>query len=308
MGVFSRFESGVEDAFEKAAGSVFKSPIEPAQIAKRAEKQMQREKLVGAGRQHAPTLYTVLVGPADDRNLFGFYPTLAAEIETYLMAKGTDQGLKFDGRPLVRFIVDEHLKSGKFDVIAENVSAPIIEKLRREEMEFYGIATPAAAGVAAGIVAAAPAAPAAADPLAGLDSSELRNALYRVHGNPEEREFQNDRDNFDVSQSAIDAAESAAAHSIGSTDLLNLTTGRSYELSRTTMILGRGDTCDIVVSDANASRNHAQLSQDPTGRWKLTDLASTNGTFLNDRQIERALLRDGDHLTIGMTVFEFRER
>jgi hypothetical protein len=139
VGVFSRFEGGLDSAFDRAAGAVFRAPIEPAQIAKRAEKQMNREKLVGAGKQYAPTLYTVLVNADDNRKLFGFYPTMAAEIETYLMGKGTQNGLKFDGRPLVRFIVDDKLKSGRFDVIAETVAAPLIAKLRDEEMEFYGL-------------------------------------------------------------------------------------------------------------------------------------------------------------------------
>ena len=33
--------------------------------------------MVGAGKQYAPTLYTVLVNPQDDQRLFGYYPTLA---------------------------------------------------------------------------------------------------------------------------------------------------------------------------------------------------------------------------------------
>ncbi|MCQ5071838.1 FhaA domain-containing protein, partial [Adlercreutzia sp. DFI.6.23] len=37
------------------------APLSPVQIAKKAEKQMRREKMVGAGKQYAPTLYTVLV-------------------------------------------------------------------------------------------------------------------------------------------------------------------------------------------------------------------------------------------------------
>ena len=85
---------------------------------------MRREKMVGAGKQYAPTLYTVLVNPDDDRRLFGYYPTLAGETETYLAAKASEQGLTMDGQPLVRFIVDEGLKHGKFDVIAEAVAAP----------------------------------------------------------------------------------------------------------------------------------------------------------------------------------------
>ena len=142
MGIFSKFEGKMEDTFEGAAGNMSKAPISPVQIAKKAEKQMRRETMVGAGKEYAPTLYTVLVNPDDDARLFGYYPTLAGETETYLSGKAMQEGLVMDGRPLVRFIVDDGLKHGKFDVIAELVAAPIIEQLRSEEMERYGIATP----------------------------------------------------------------------------------------------------------------------------------------------------------------------
>ena len=140
MGFLSRFEGRMEDTFEGAADKMFDAPISPVQIAKKAEKQMRREKMVGAGKQYAPTLYTVLVNPDDDRRLMGYYPTLAGETETYLTAKASEQGLVMDGQPLVRFIVDEDLKHGKFDIIAEAVAAPIIAQLRAEEMHRYGLA------------------------------------------------------------------------------------------------------------------------------------------------------------------------
>ena len=139
MGFLSRFERKMEDGFEGAADKMFDAPISPVQISKRAEKAMRREKMVGAGREYAPTLYTILVNPQDDKRLFGYYPTLAGETETYLAAKATEYGFLMDGQPLVRFIVDNDLKHGKFDVIAEMVSAPIVEQLRTEEMRRYGI-------------------------------------------------------------------------------------------------------------------------------------------------------------------------
>ena len=146
MGFLSRFEGRMEDTFEGAADKMFDAPISPVQIAKKAEKQMRREKMVGAGKQYAPTLYTVLVNPDDDRRLKGYYPTLAGETETYLTAKASEQGLVMDGQPLVRFIVDEDLKHGKFDIIAEAVAAPIIAQLRAEEMHRYGLAAAPAPG------------------------------------------------------------------------------------------------------------------------------------------------------------------
>ena len=56
MGLFSRFENRMEDAVDSAANKMFDAPISPVQIAKKAEKQMKREKMVGAGKQYAPTL------------------------------------------------------------------------------------------------------------------------------------------------------------------------------------------------------------------------------------------------------------
>ena len=146
MGFLSRFEGRMEDTFEGAADKMFDAPISPVQIAKKAEKQMRREKMVGAGKQYAPTLYTVLVNPDDDRRLMGYYPTLAGETETYLTAKASEQGLVMDGQPLVRFIVDEDLKHGKFDIIAEAVAAPISAQLRAEERHRYGLAAAPAPG------------------------------------------------------------------------------------------------------------------------------------------------------------------
>jgi hypothetical protein len=323
MSVFSKFENKIEDVVDGAAGAVFKAPIEPAQIAKRAEKQMKRERLVGSGRQYAPTLYNVLVNANDDKRLFGFYPTMASEIETYLYAKGTDAGLDFVTRPLVRFIVDKALKPGKFDVIAEAVSAPIIKELRDEELEYYGLkpkaaekpapAVPAAdaavdvadaiADAAASAVSAAEsAALAAREPLDGLD----------VHVNPQDDVLDSSSGDDTVAATTqnptdTDDIDPAIQPALGNAKLFNASTGRSIHLERRLMTIGRGKDNAIVLADANASRVHARFSQDAIGKWKLTDLNSTNGTLLNGRPVKVAILRDGDELTIGMTLLEFKQ-
>jgi pSer/pThr/pTyr-binding forkhead associated (FHA) protein len=85
-------------------------------------------------------------------------------------------------------------------------------------------------------------------------------------------------------------------------------TGKVFELDRSPLVIGRDESSAICINDANVSRTHAQLSQDATGIWKLNDLGSTNGTLLNERPCEQALLRDGDLLTIGTTVLAFEDR
>jgi hypothetical protein len=307
VSVFSRFEGGLDSAFDRAAGAVFRAPIEPAQIAKRAEKQMNREKLVGAGKQYAPTLYTVLVNAQDDRKFFGFYPTMAAEIETYLIGKGTQNGLKFDGRPLVRFIVDDKLKSGRFDVIAETVAAPIIAKLRDEEMEFYGLKEPQAGPGKAANAEDEPGIAGASAVLPPIGAARVPAvAAVPAMAAP-----------APAAPAAIPAAAGAGAgagaalrttgRAIGRARLTDHRTQKSYALTKTTVTIGRDASCDITLDDANISRRHAQLSQDVVGTWKLTDLNSTNGTLLNESTVTTALLRSGDKIAIGMTVLEFWE-
>ena len=141
MGLLSKFENKMEDGIEGAAGALGRSSLSPVQITKKAEKQMRREKIVGAGKQYAPTLYTVLVSSEDDSKLFKYYPTLAGETETYLMAKAREMGYVMDGQPLVRFLSDPQLKKGKFEVVAEMVAATIIDQLRDDEMRRYGLPT-----------------------------------------------------------------------------------------------------------------------------------------------------------------------
>jgi len=332
--VFSRFEDSVENAMDAAAGTVFKAPIEPAQVAKKAEKQMRHNRLVGAGRQYAPTLYNVLVSPGDNARLFGFYPTMAAEIETYLMAKGSHAGLDFDGRPLVRFIVDESLRKGKFDVIAENVTASVIRRLRDEEMEYYGLtpepASPRPAGrrpQAARQDSFEPAGQRQRPPQA---AGPQRNAPQR--NTSQQGSFQQDTPaafgraalpelpslvpNYDREAAAsafaaqsfgsdLNEEEAAPLPSKGNASLVDLRDHTIYQLDIRSMSIGRGADNDIVLHDANASRTHAQLTQDVTGTWKLVDLNSTNGTQLNDRPVSQAFLSAGDHISIGLTTLEF---
>jgi transcriptional regulator of acetoin/glycerol metabolism len=61
----------------------------------------------------------------------------------------------------------------------------------------------------------------------------------------------------------------------------------------------------VRLSDRAVSSTHAHLARS-LGGWTLADAASTNGTFVNESRVERALLADGDRLEIGHTFFLFR--
>ena len=70
--------------------------------------------------------------------------------------------------------------------------------------------------------------------------------------------------------------------------------------SRASATVGRAKTNTVVVHDALASRVHAVLVSSPAG-LEIRDNNSSNGTFVNGTLITRAMLRDGDIVTIGNT-------
>jgi len=53
------------------------------------------------------------------------------------------------------------------------------------------------------------------------------------------------------------------------------------------------------------SRQHSTLSVDDAGDWWLSDLGSTNGTFINEEKIDRRKLADGDQIRFGDAIFKF---
>jgi hypothetical protein len=69
--------------------------------------------------------------------------------------------------------------------------------------------------------------------------------------------------------------------------------------------IGRQSDNDLVVSDPGISRHHAEIINE-RGTCTLHDLGSTNGTYVNGSVVTEHALRDGDRISLGSTVVEFR--
>ena len=86
--------------------------------------------------------------------------------------------------------------------------------------------------------------------------------------------------------------------------------GRRISLSATPLCIGRSAESDLQFEEESVSRNHCRI--DPTlgpagvpESWTVADLGSTNGTYVNDRGVESAVLNHGDHLQIGRNILKF---
>ncbi|MFF2039683.1 FHA domain-containing protein [Kitasatospora sp. NPDC058170] len=78
---------------------------------------------------------------------------------------------------------------------------------------------------------------------------------------------------------------------------------RSLASMTRTLRIGRALDNDIVVSDLQVSRHHAELRQLPDGRYEIVDLGSHNGIFLNGQPVQRQLMGPQDRLTVGHSTF-----
>lgn len=81
--------------------------------------------------------------------------------------------------------------------------------------------------------------------------------------------------------------------------------GRRTVISGGRAVIGRAEEAEVVVSDPNVSRQHAELRQSGSGEWHLFDLGSTNGVEVNGRRVESTRLRPGDQITVGKTTLAF---
>ncbi|NOZ64306.1 MAG: FHA domain-containing protein, partial [Caldiserica bacterium] len=81
---------------------------------------------------------------------------------------------------------------------------------------------------------------------------------------------------------------------------------REIELERKAYVIGRDSVCDIMLSDNRVSSRHLFLT--PRGKeWWIRDLGSTNGTFINGRQVSVSPIREGDVVKIGHTMITLGE-
>lgn len=78
---------------------------------------------------------------------------------------------------------------------------------------------------------------------------------------------------------------------------------------KTRSIIGSADGVEIKVMDASISGRHAEITLGSSNnRYRITDLGSRNGTYVNDKAIASVELVDGDNIRLGRTTFRFKTK
>lgn len=386
------------NVFEQRVGSLFgattqgvTAPFSFKKLAKKAAREMEAETFVINGVDTAPALFTILISSEDDITMRPLYAQLTKETSQFIEGQAQGKGYVFVGKPVVRFMADPSLKSGRFSVFAENVDAGTLNRLREEEARFLGadssldgglggaaspraqapemrptpqsqpqaaplsnmesgldvmpqeavleaedaffargraarqyqnvplvgsrasqapapvtpLAAPAPVAAPVPVTAPAPASAASAVPAAaaGFAAGAAAQAIPGA-ATPQQA--------YAAPQPApqtIRVAPAAPAPTANPTAclLIDRKSGRTFTASAPRTVIGRERSAGgIVIHDPNVSRSHAELSFDGQ-TWRIRDLNSTNGTLVNDVDVDECSLRDGDLITLGLTNLEFRE-
>jgi pSer/pThr/pTyr-binding forkhead associated (FHA) protein len=77
--------------------------------------------------------------------------------------------------------------------------------------------------------------------------------------------------------------------------------GKKFQIKRKSSVIGRGEKCDIQCEEPTISKRHCQIEVHNKDKMTIKDLASANGTRLNDKYISAVKIRHGDMIQIGKT-------
>lgn len=272
MSILSDFEDRVGGALEGVFAGVFRSPVQPVEIARALSKAMDDGRSVGVGKVYAPLGYLVALSPEDAEKFGSFTTTLSGELATYLADHARERGYTLVSAPHVAFDIHDDLRLGRFRVSAE-LAAP--EGVLPEPGALvHADEAPLAVPDRAPAPVPAPAAPAFFD----------AEAPERAAGNAEDDGFASSHATVTVGDSGHDAA-----------------------LTGDRVLVGRLHSSGIHLEDANASREHAAFVREGAG-WAIEDLGSTNGTYLNGHQVKHpSLLHEGDVIEIGVSRLTYHE-
>lgn len=124
MSALARFESLMENIVEGSVARLFRSPIQPSEIAKRLERAMESHQIVSVRRVIVPNVYRAYLHPQD----LAVFEPIRAEVEremaTYLVDLAQERSFTLLEHPRVTLVADVDVPRRSVQVIAETVSSP----------------------------------------------------------------------------------------------------------------------------------------------------------------------------------------
>ncbi|GAA1099576.1 DUF3662 and FHA domain-containing protein [Streptomyces javensis] len=278
MGVLKRFEQRLEGLVNGTFAKVFKSEVQPVEIAGALQRECDNNATIwNRDRTVVPNDFIVELSAPDYERLSPYSGQLGDELAGMVRDYAKQQRYTFMGGIKVHLQKAEDLDTGLYRVRSRTLASS--ESQSPESPQAAGRAGAAPQQRPGGY--GYPAQPAGAPPM----PSAPPGARPAPRSGP--------------------AAAGVGAQPQGQTRRWIEINGTRHQISRPTLVLGRSTDADVRIDDPGVSRRHCEIrvGTPPT----IQDLGSTNGIVVDGQHTTRATLRDGSRIVVGSTTIVYRQ-
>ncbi|UED85258.1 FhaA domain-containing protein [Streptomyces profundus] len=282
MGVLKRFEQRLEGLVNGTFAKVFKSEVQPVEIAGALQRECDNNATIwNRERTVVPNDFIVELSSGDYQRLSPYAGQLGDELASMVKEYAKQQRYTFMGEIRVNLEQVESLDTGLYRVRSRTLAA-------------------SASGHGAGAPTTAPASP----PHGGAGQQPFPG----TPGYPPPQPPHSPPSRPPAAPPGSPPRPSAAPFSQPAPSRVRRwveINGARHQISRGSLVLGRSTEADVRIDDPGVSRRHCEIqaTQPPTVR----DLGSTNGIVVDGQHTKRATLRDGSRIVVGSTTVIYRQ-
>lgn len=121
MPVLRSIEQKLESLFEGLFGRAFRTHVQPVELARKLQKEMDDHKVVSVSRVYAPNEYGIFLSAADREQFEDYERSLIEELQLYLAEHARREDYALLANPHVTFETDDDLERGEFGIATRMV-------------------------------------------------------------------------------------------------------------------------------------------------------------------------------------------
>ncbi|CAM5640341.1 MULTISPECIES: FhaA domain-containing protein [Streptomyces] len=286
MGVLKRFEQRLEGLVNGTFAKVFKSEVQPVEIAGALQRECDNNATIwNRDRTVVPNDFIVELSTPDYERLSPYSGQLGDELSGMVRDYAKQQRYTFMGPIKVHLEKADDLDTGLYRVRSRTLASSTSQEhpgaAAAAQRPTAPRSSPSGPGGHVGPppMPTSPPASRTGAPGAGAQPGAAPEGWYQNRG--------------------------AAERSGGQTRRWIEINGNRHQISRPTLVLGRSTDADVRIDDPGVSRRHCEIrvGTPPT----VQDLGSTNGIVVDGQHTTRATLRDGSRIVVGSTTIVYRQ-
>ncbi|MEU3352071.1 DUF3662 and FHA domain-containing protein [Streptomyces sp. NPDC037389] len=278
MGVLKRFEQRLEGLVNGTFAKVFKSEVQPVEIAGALQRECDNNATIwNRDRTVVPNDFIVELSAPDFERLSPYSGQLGDELSGMVRDYAKQQRYTFMGTIKVHLEKADDLDTGLYRVRSRTLASSESQDphARQQQPARPG---PGPSGATQG--AGHPPQPSGVPPMP---------ASPPPGGRPQPR-------TGGPGPGAVPGAQTRRWIEIN---------GTRHQISRSTLVLGRSTEADVRIDDPGVSRRHCEIRVGTPAT--VQDLGSTNGIVVDGQHTTRATLRDGSRIVVGSTTIVYRQ-